>query len=142
MGLYVVIGTVHFLFRKQFLAISENPARAAAAGINVRFWDFFFYILFGMVVTSFVHIGGVLLVFSYLVIPAVCAAFLVDSVAARFGVGWCIATLASLVSLLVTSQVDLPIGAATVCVLGFCLVVVVIIAKLLPRGEKPSFPGN
>jgi zinc/manganese transport system permease protein len=100
----------------------------------VRLWDFVFYLLFGMVVTSFVHIGGVLLVFSYLVVPAVCATFLVDSMVARFAVGWTIATFASIVSLYVTGQVvDLPIGAATVCVLGLFLVVVLIIARFMPR---------
>src|SRR6478752_125226 len=79
-GLFVVIGAVHYIFRKKFWAISESPAAAAAAGLNVRWWDFVFYMLFGIVVTSFVHIGGVLLIFSYLVIPAVCASYLVRSI--------------------------------------------------------------
>ena len=69
----------------------------------MRWWDFVFYMLFGLVVTSFVHIGGVLLVFSYLVVPAVCATYLVNSIPARFAVGWGIATLASVVSLFVTA---------------------------------------
>lgn len=134
LGLYVVIGALHYVFRKQFLAISTDPERAAASGLNIRWWDFLFYILFGMVVTSFVHIGGVLLVFSYLVVPAVCASFLVDSIRARFAVGWTIATLASLISLYVTGRVvDLPIGAATVCVLGLALVVVLVIARFVRR---------
>ena len=89
---------------------------ANSGGVNVRWWDFVFYMLFGLAVTSFVHIGGVLLVFSYLVVPAVCAAYLVNSMLARFAGGWAIATLASGVSLLVTAKVDLPIGAAIVCV--------------------------
>ena len=38
----------------------------------MRWWDFLFYALFGLVVTSFVRIAGVLLVFSYLIVPAVC----------------------------------------------------------------------
>src|ERR1035437_9345853 len=64
-GLYIVLGVVHFAFQKKFLAISVNAEQAEASGINVRWWDFVFYMLFGLVVTSFVHIGGVLLVFSY-----------------------------------------------------------------------------
>lgn len=134
LGLYVVIGALHYAFRKQFLAISADPERAAASGLNIRWWDFLFYILFGMVVTSFVHIGGVLLVFSYLVVPAVCASFLVDSIRARFAVGWTIATVASLASLYVTGRVvDLPIGAATVCVLGLALVAVLVLARFVRR---------
>ena len=133
-GLYIVLGVVHFLFRKQFLAISANPKQAEVNGLNVRWWDFLFYVLFGFVVTSFVHIGGVLLVFSYLVVPAVCATYLVNSIPARFAVGWAIATLASVVSLFITAQLDLPIGAAIVCVLGVVLVLVVLGTKLSRRG--------
>jgi zinc/manganese transport system permease protein len=132
-GLFVVVGFVHFAFRKKFLAISSDPAKAEAGGINVRWWDFVFYMLFGLVVTSFVHIGGVLLVFSYLVVPAVCATYLVNSIPARFGVGWAIATLASVVSLIITAKVDLPIGAAIVCVLGAALVLVIVSARFLRR---------
>src|SRR5207302_7198737 len=62
-GLFLIVGIAHFIFRKQFLAISADPERAAAGGLNVRWWDFLFYMLFGLVVTSFVHIGGVLLIF-------------------------------------------------------------------------------
>jgi zinc/manganese transport system permease protein len=132
-ALFVVLGLVHFVFRKKFLAISADPAKAEASGLNVRWWDFVFYMLFGLVVTSFVHIGGVLLVFSYLVVPAVCATYLVNSIASRFAVGWAIATLASVVSLFVTTRVDLPIGAAIVCALGVLLVLVAIAARLFRK---------
>jgi zinc/manganese transport system permease protein len=139
-ALFVVIGAVHFAFRKKFFAISADPDRAAASGINVRWWDFVFYMLFGLVVTSFVHIGGVLLVFSYLVVPAVCATYLVNSIVARFAVGWGIATLASVVSLFITAKADLPIGAAIVCVLGVCLIVASAAAKLIRKGKINKLP--
>jgi zinc/manganese transport system permease protein len=132
-GLFVVLGAVHFAFRKKFLAISADPARAEASGLNMRWWDFAFYMLFGLAVTSFVHIGGVLLVFSYLVVPAVCATYLVTSIPARFAVGWTIATLASVVSLFITAKVDLPIGAAIVCALGAMLVLVEIAVRCFRR---------
>lgn len=127
-AIFLVIGVAHFLFRKQFLAISADPERAEAGGLKVRWWDFLFYMLFGLVVTSFVHIGGVLLVFSYLVVPAVCATYLIKSFTARFVVGWAIATLSSMVSLLLAVRLNLPIGAAIVCVLGVALVLAAIIA--------------
>ncbi len=137
-ALFVVIGIVHFMFRKKFFAISADPDRAAGSGINVRWWDFVFYMLFGLVVTSFVHIGGVLLVFSYLVVPAVCATYLVNSVVARFAVGWAIATLASVVSLFITAKADLPIGAAIVCVLGIALVLTTLAAKLFKQKSSTN----
>jgi zinc/manganese transport system permease protein len=137
-GLFVVLGVVHFVFRKQFLAISASPEQAEAHGLNVRWWDFLFYMLFGLVVTSFVHIGGVLLVFSYLVVPAVCATYLVNSIPARFAVGWGIATGASVVSLFITVKADLPIGAAIVCVLGVVLVLVVVPSTILRRSSPKA----
>jgi zinc/manganese transport system permease protein len=141
-GLFVVVGIVHFIFRRQFLAISADSERAAARGVNVRWWDLLFYMLFGLVVTTFVHIGGVLLVFSYLVVPAVCATFLVDSFRARFLVGWCIATACSIASLYLTGRVvDLPIGAAIVCVLGLALLLTVVAARFFPRPLKPASAG-
>src|SRR5207249_1017138 len=131
--LFLLVGAAHFFFRKKFLAISTSAEQAAASGLNVRWWDFVFYMLFGLVVTSFVHIGGVLLVFSYLVVPAVCAAYLVKSFYARFALGWGIATVCSLLSLLLTAKVDLPIGAAIVCVLGVTLVIIVLATTLLRK---------
>jgi zinc/manganese transport system permease protein len=137
-GLYLVLGVAHFLCRKKFLAISVNPKQAEAGGLNVRWWDFVFYMLFGLIVTSFVHIGGVLLVFSYLVVPAVCATYLVNSIPARFAVGWVLATGASVVSLFLTAKVDLPIGAAIVCVLGAVLIVVLLSARFLRRSTPKA----
>jgi zinc/manganese transport system permease protein len=141
-GLFLVVGIVHFFFRRQFLLISADPAAAAQKGFNVRLWDFFFYLLFGLVVTSFVHIGGVLLVFTYLVVPAVCANFLTHSMLSRFVAGWVIATVCSAISLGLTAKVDFPIGAATVCVFGVALVIVMLYYRFFRRDvvARPEGP--
>jgi zinc/manganese transport system permease protein len=131
--LFVVIGVVHFVFRKKFLAMSFEPERAVAEGMSIRFWDFWFYVLFGFVVTSFVQIGGVLLVFSYLIVPAVCANFLVEKLGARLLLGWLTATVASVAGLYCSYQFDLPTGAAIVCVLGACLLLTGIGSRFLPQ---------
>src|SRR6516165_984171 len=41
--LYGVIGLFHYIFRKNFLLISTNPAEAERQGLNIRLWDFLFY---------------------------------------------------------------------------------------------------
>jgi zinc/manganese transport system permease protein len=140
--LFIAVGVAHFVFRKQFLTISADSRAAAAGGLNVRLWDFLFYMLFGLVVTSFVHIGGVLLVFTYLVVPAVCASFLANSLLARFLTGWGIATICSVVSLVITAKVDFPIGAATVCVFGVALILVTIFYRFFVRLPKPLQTGD
>jgi zinc/manganese transport system permease protein len=136
-ALFVAVGVVHFLFRRQFFSISENPVAAAAKGLNIRWWDFLFYMLFGIVVTSFVHIGGVLLVFTYLVVPAVCATYVATSARGKFMVGWAIATVASIISIGITAKVDLPIGAAIVCVLGLVLLCFLTIRKIILKTRSP-----
>ena len=128
-AIYVAIGAVHFIFRKKFLAISFDPEAAAGSGMRVKWWDFLFYALFGLVVTSFVQIGGVLLVFSYLIIPAVCANYLAMRVPALLAIGWLTATLTSVIGLYVAYERDYPTGAAIVCVLGVALILAASIAK-------------
>src|SRR5215203_7059498 len=51
-ALYGAIGVFHYVFRRQFLAISMDHDAAVAKGLSVRFWDFLFYASFGFVVTS------------------------------------------------------------------------------------------
>jgi zinc/manganese transport system permease protein len=126
--LYVVVGLVHFIFRKKFIAISFQSARAEAEGLSIRGWDFLFYALFGLVVTTFVHIGGVLLVFSYLIIPAVCANFLVRRLVPLFAIGCGISTLGSVAGIYCSGAFNWPVGAAIVCVLGAILLIVAIVA--------------
>ncbi len=134
-ALYGVIAVVHVLFRKQFFALTFDPARAKRDGMSVRWWDFLFYALFGLVVTSFVQIGGVLLVFSYLIVPAVCANFLARRMLPMLAIGWVVATLSSVGGLFASYQFDFPTGAAIVCVLGVALVLTASLSMLRKKSE-------
>ena len=138
-GLYAIIAVIHYLFRRKFLMISFEPELAAAKGISIRAWDFLFYVLFGFVVTSFVHVGGVLMIFSYLIVPAVCASLLGQSLRVKMLIGWLVATIASIVGLYVSYQSDLPTGASIVCALGAALLLV-LIASSLSRKRRTA-PG-
>ena len=106
---------------------------AAAEGLAVRWWDFLFYALFGLVVTSFVQIGGVLLVFSYLIVPAVCANLLASRVAVLLALGWGIATGSGVLGLYTAYRFDLPTGAAIICVLGAALLLCGLAAVFLKK---------
>ena len=119
--LFVVVGAIHFVFRRQFWLLSFAPEQGRSEGVRLWFWDFLFYVLFGVVVMSFVRMGGVLLVFSYLIIPAVCANLFAASFRTHLVVGWIVATLASVAGLYASYRLDLPTGAAVVCSLGLAL---------------------
>lgn len=129
-ALYAGIAVVHIICRKKFLAISFDPDHAEAEGMSIRWWDFLFYAMFGWAVTSFVQIGGVLLVFSFLIVPAVCANFLADSLGVKLLIGWATATVASVAGLWISYTLDLPTGAAIVCTLGAALIVTMIVARI------------
>jgi zinc/manganese transport system permease protein len=139
--LYAGIGATHWVFRRQFIAISFQPDEARARGLKVRLWDFIFYALFGLVVTSFVHVGGVLLVFSYLIVPAVCGNYLTPSLRIGLAIGWGVATVSSIAGLYASYRFDVPTGAAVVCVLGVALLVTAVVAGLRRQGRESSSSG-
>jgi zinc/manganese transport system permease protein len=120
--LYGAIGLFHLIFRRKFLAISINPDSAEASGMNIRLWDILFYMSFGVVITKSVAIVGVLLVFSYLVVPAVIAQMWCDSIRGRLLVGWLAAILASTGGILWSFYKDYPTGPAVVVMLGIFLI--------------------
>jgi zinc/manganese transport system permease protein len=118
---YSLIGAFHYVFRKRFLAISVDPERAERDGINVRLWDFLFYVSLGFVVTRSVSIAGVLLVFSYLVIPAVLAVLFAERVGPRLLIGWTVGTLVSAIGVAISYRADLPSGPVIVVCFGVVL---------------------
>lgn len=128
-SIYLVIGSIHFFFRRQFLIISSNPDEAFKKGLNVRLWDFLFYVTFSFVVTSSVKIAGVLLVFSFLVVPSVCAILFSHTLKARLIWGWAIGFLASILGMAVSYYFDFPTGSSVVCVFGCILVLLAFIKK-------------
>jgi zinc/manganese transport system permease protein len=130
-ALFVFVGIFHLLLRRNFLLVSFDRDRAYQQGLRVRWWDFSFYASFGLVVTIFVRMAGVLLVFSYLIVPAVCVINLVSGVRARLVIGWIIATIGGIGGLFWSFYGDLPSGAAIVCTFGALLIGVSAIGSLL-----------
>ena len=128
LGIYSVIGLFHYIFRDKFLLISQNPEEAYRKGINVRLWDFLFYASFGFVVTSSVKIAGVLLVFSFLVVPSVAAILFSNKTKTRLVLGWTVGFMASVLGMATSYYLDFPTGASVVCTFGLILVVLAVIA--------------
>ena len=127
--LYAVIGLFHWLCRRPFLLISTNPDRAYEEGRRVRGWDFLFYASFGVVVTSSVRIAGVLLVFSYLIVPTLAANLLGGPVGRRLAVAWAFGTFVSVVAMAASAILDFPTGATVVCAFGLILLVLAVVTR-------------
>src|ERR1700687_4905426 len=131
--LYGLIGGFHFLCRKKFLAISMDPEKAEAQGINTRLWDFLFYASFGFVVTSSVAIAGVLLVFCYLIVPSVAAMLYAEHIGKRLAIGWSMGTIVSALGVYLSLQLALPTGATIVCTFGIVLIIMAGVRPLIQR---------
>ena len=129
--LYGIIGVFHYVFRKQFLAISRSHGDPESTGLNYRLWDFLFYASFGFVVTSSVSIAGVLLVFCYLIVPSVAAMLYADSIGKRLAIGWTMGTVVSALGVYLSLVLDLPTGATIVCTFGLVLVFMAAVRPLI-----------
>jgi zinc/manganese transport system permease protein len=119
---YTIIGAVHFAFRKRFLLISEDPDRAYRQGLSVRAWDFLFYVTFGFVITFSTRVAGVLLVFVFLVAPAIMAFMITDRLRWQLLIGWAMGTVVTILGLYLSYAIDLPSGPTVVAFYGVVLV--------------------
>lgn len=123
--LYAAIGLLHWVLRR----------RLTGAGPLV--WEFVFYATFGVVVTSSVAIAGVLLVFSFLIIPAAIGVMFASSLARQLAIGWIAGIVTSAAGLAASFAFDLPTGAAMVCTFGASLGLAGMLYPFL-RGNRQS----
>ncbi len=135
--LYSIIGVIHWKFRRPLMLISTHPDKAFEQGYRVRLWDFLFYGTFGVIVTSSTELAGVLLVFSFLIVPAVCGVLLTNDVRNRLVVGWLCGVVTSVAGLSASYLFDLPTGAAIVCTFAVTLMICSVI-RLFVANKKSS----
>jgi len=89
--------------------------------------------LFGVVITLAVPIAGVLMVFSFLVVPAVIANLFTGDKRELVLLSWGSGALASILGLWVSYTKDLPTGPLIVCMYGALLLVAAGIRKLVTK---------
>jgi zinc/manganese transport system permease protein len=130
-AVYAALGLFHWVLRRRFLTISFQPEIALAKGWRIRWWDFLFYLSFGIVITFSVPIAGVLLVFSFLVVPAAIAFQFTRRYGALALVAWLAGAVASASGLLVSFHYDLPTGPIVVCMFGLLLLVAFAVRRLM-----------
>jgi zinc/manganese transport system permease protein len=125
-ALYGVIGALHWKLHPKTLAVSEGREVSGRTPL-----DFFFYASFAAVVTSSVGLVGVLLVFSFLVLPAVAAMLLAEGDGARLAWGWLFAGTGSLVGLHAAYLWDLPAAPVIALTLGAILAIAAFFSRVL-----------
>lgn len=141
-AVYAAVGAVHWFLRDRFLTISLDPERARREGWSLRWWDFVFYVLFGVVVTSSVAIAGVLLVFSFLVIPAVIAFLFARRPGPLLAIAWSTGTAATVLGLVVSFRTDLPTGPVVVCAFAAALLAAFGVRRLIGSTDEEEADGG
>jgi zinc/manganese transport system permease protein len=120
--LYSIIGAIHWLIRRPLLAAADHNDGLAATG-KIAFWDLVFYLSFGVVVTSSVATAGVLLVFCFLIVPALVGSLFSSHIGVALVIGWIAGAAASAAGVFGSFLLDAPTGA--VMVVAFAVVLVI-----------------
>ncbi len=119
--IYSVLGFIHYRVRKKMFLVSCNPVEAQKRGLKIKLWDLFFYVSFGLVITSSVQMAGILLVFSFLIVPALCSMLFFREMKPRLLLGWGLGILGSIGGIAGSYAFDLPTGSTIVAFFGLIL---------------------
>jgi len=125
--IYLILGVIYFFVHKKILECSEMKNKECDPGKKGMLWDFIFYALLGILVTFAVRVAGVLLVFGFLIVPAVVGSMVAKSFFTRMGIGWIFGVLASLLGSYLSYSLDFPTGGMVVVTLGVGLFVVAVL---------------
>lgn len=128
--IYLLLGLVYFLIHKRLIEISKNIKKDNSANFYFLLWDFIFYALMGILVTFAVRVAGVLLVFGFLIVPAVIGTLLGKTFSGRLAIGWITGILISLVGSYLSFILDFPTGGMVVVTLGITLLLVSILKSI------------
>lgn len=127
--LFGAVGLFHYIFREKFKRISENIKKARKEGVNAGLWDFLFYVSLGLVITFSVKIAGVLVIFSFLIIPATFSAIFASSWKKRLLIAWGVGLIAIIAGLIFSYSYDFSCGPSVIMFLGLTLIITAIFRR-------------
>jgi zinc transport system permease protein len=114
----IPVRVVHLVLYKEFLFISFDRETARTLGYNVNFWNLLLYLTLGLVIAFAMQSAGVMLVFNFLVLPAVTGLLVSRSMAGVFFWSIFSALLAALIGFSLSVPFDLPSSPAIIAVSG------------------------
>ncbi len=142
----IIFGTllfIHIIFRKKFFGLTESFQSGNPKIKVFNFWNSLFYISLGLSIVFAVKISGVIPVFSYLIIPSVCAIMLARSNKTVIIITMVISFFGSFIGLNVSFHFDFPAGSSIVAVLGSFIILVSMIRLIkyyFRRTDKSILP--
>jgi len=114
----VIVAVIQGLFFKEFVLVSFDPEVARTLGFRSSRWELLWYLTLGVMIAVSIHVAGTVLVFAFLVMPAVSALLL----SRRLGVVLLLSVLIGITAtvsgvLISVSPLDFPTSYAIVGVL-------------------------
>jgi ABC-type Mn2+/Zn2+ transport system permease subunit len=128
-----VIATVFALFRREILLVSFDPEFARTIGRDPTRYDLLLYLLLGAAISVGVMTAGPMVVFAFLVLPALAALRLGRSMLITFAVAAAIATLSSVGGFALSYRADLPAGPVYVLVAAAIWLAVSLVMRVRGR---------
>jgi zinc transport system permease protein len=124
-----IVLAVHFLFHKELVFVSYDREMAATLGFHTLRWSLLLYAMLGLVIAVSIQAAGVLLVFSFLVLPPVTGILLGNSLPAVMAWSSGSGLAAAALGFIVSVQLDLPTGPAIVAMSGVFLGMVWLVSR-------------
>lgn len=128
-AVYAALIVFHYRFRDRFIGLSEAPDRVA----HQRWWDFLFFATQGIITVMIVPIAGVLLAYSFLMIPAAIAGLFTRGWIRAVVLGWVVGFISCLAGLIASYNLSLPYGPSLVLSLGVSFLTAIVIRSIRGR---------
>jgi len=128
-GVFVPVGLFHWIFHDRFRCLSQDYKACRQKDRKAVFWDFLFYVTMGLVITVSVRIAGILVIFSFLIIPATFSALFSHSWQNRIWIAWGMGLVAIIGGLAFAYVLDFSCGPSVVSILGILLVAVALFSR-------------
>ncbi len=118
-AVFGLIGLSHVIFRKKFFELTEKFENHQVEHIGVfNLWNFLFYLSIGLTIVLAVRAGGVIPVFSYIVVPPVGAILLTRKKGSLVLIAMLVSVIGSFFGIYFSTHFDFPAGSSVVAVLG------------------------
>jgi len=129
--IFPIIIIIHCLFYKEFLFTSFDRQMAGTLGIKTGLWEILLYITVGVAISMSIRVGGAILTFAYLVIPATTALLVTNKMKSVFILSVIFGLLASILGMYLSFVIDLPSGPAIVVTSSVIFIIIVIVKFII-----------
>jgi zinc/manganese transport system permease protein len=134
---FALIGLLHFIFRSKFFSLTQKFQNNQADDIGkFNLWNFLFYLTIGLAIVLAVRAGGVIPVFSFLIVPPVAAIMLSKKDSLMIVLSIILSAIGSFFGVYFSVQFDFPAGSSIVTMLGVIFTIAILTNIIKSRKQS------